>query len=50
MAAREWEHTLLQNTLDKELNELNKRLELKEVVHLGLVCILFPCNCFDTVR
>ena len=29
-AAKEWEHTLLQNTLDKELNELNKRLEQKE--------------------
>lgn len=30
-AAKEWEHTLLQNTMDKELNELNKRLEQKEV-------------------
>lgn len=30
--AKEWEHTLLQNTMDKELNELNKRLEEKEVV------------------
>ncbi|KAG2666296.1 hypothetical protein I3760_15G051800 [Carya illinoinensis] len=29
-AAKEWEHTLLQNTMDKELNELNKRLEEKE--------------------
>jgi hypothetical protein len=29
--AKEWEHTLLQNTMDKELNELNKRLEEKEV-------------------
>ncbi|KAL6317774.1 hypothetical protein AAG906_030528 [Vitis piasezkii] len=29
-AAKEWEHTLLQNTMDKELNELNKRLEQKE--------------------
>ncbi|KAG6674611.1 hypothetical protein I3842_15G052200 [Carya illinoinensis] len=28
--AKEWEHTLLQNTMDKELNELNKRLEEKE--------------------
>ncbi|KAI3980525.1 hypothetical protein MKX01_025090, partial [Papaver californicum] len=28
--AKEWEHTLLQNTMDKELNELNKRLEQKE--------------------
>ncbi|KAJ4965283.1 hypothetical protein NE237_017132 [Protea cynaroides] len=27
---KEWEHTLLQNTMDKELNELNKRLEQKE--------------------
>ncbi|KAI3991143.1 hypothetical protein MKX01_022364, partial [Papaver californicum] len=28
--AKEWEHTLLQNTMDKELTELNKRLEQKE--------------------
>ncbi|KAF9600122.1 hypothetical protein IFM89_003669 [Coptis chinensis] len=28
--AKEWQHTLLQNTMDKELNELNKRLEQKE--------------------
>lgn len=30
-AAKEWEHTLLQDTMDKELNELNRRLEQKEV-------------------
>lgn len=29
-AAKEWEHTLLQDSLDKELNELNRRLEQKE--------------------
>lgn len=29
-AAKEWEHTLIQSTMDKELNELNKRLEQKE--------------------
>ncbi|KAJ7942434.1 Kinesin-like protein [Quillaja saponaria] len=28
--AKEWEHALLQNSMDKELNELNKRLEQKE--------------------
>ncbi|KAH9758156.1 kinesin-like protein KIN-4A [Citrus sinensis] len=28
--AKEWEHTLLQNSMDKELNELNRRLEEKE--------------------
>ncbi|GAY50296.1 hypothetical protein CUMW_125500 [Citrus unshiu] len=28
--AKEWEHALWQNTMDKELNELNKRLEQKE--------------------
>ncbi|KAA8537781.1 hypothetical protein F0562_027639 [Nyssa sinensis] len=28
--AKEWEHKLLQNSMDKELNELNKRLEQKE--------------------
>ncbi|KAJ6733152.1 KINESIN-LIKE PROTEIN KIN-4B [Salix koriyanagi] len=31
-AAKEWEHTLIQSTMDKELNELNKRLEQKEGV------------------
>jgi hypothetical protein len=34
--AKEWEHTLLQNTMDKELHELNKRLEQKEVCILLL--------------
>ncbi|CAN6460133.1 unnamed protein product [Victoria cruziana] len=29
-SAKEWEHTLLQDTMDKELNELNKRLEQKQ--------------------
>lgn len=29
-SAKEWEHTLLQNSMDKELTELNKRLEQKE--------------------
>ncbi|KAG4933469.1 hypothetical protein JHK87_047471 [Glycine soja] len=29
-AAKELEHVLLQNTMDKEMNELNKRLEQKE--------------------
>uniref|UniRef100_A0A516IJE7 Kinesin motor domain-containing protein n=1 Tax=Turnera subulata TaxID=218843 RepID=A0A516IJE7_9ROSI len=29
-AAKEWEHALKQSTMDKELNELNKRLEQKE--------------------
>ncbi|TYI75687.1 hypothetical protein E1A91_D06G023700v1 [Gossypium mustelinum] len=29
-AAKEWEHKLLQNTMDKELYELNRRLEEKE--------------------
>jgi uncharacterized protein YjiK len=30
--AKEWEHKLLQNSMDRELHELNKRLEQKEVV------------------
>lgn len=30
-ATKEWEHEVLQNTMDKELNELNKQLEQKEV-------------------
>lgn len=29
-AAKEWEHALLQNSMDKELTELNRRLEQKE--------------------
>ena len=29
--AKEWEHKLLQNSMDKELHELNRRLEEKEV-------------------
>ncbi|XP_057973619.1 kinesin-like protein KIN-4A isoform X2 [Malania oleifera] len=35
--AKEWEHKLLQNTMDKELNELNRRLEQKEseMKHFG---------------
>ncbi|BAT77869.1 hypothetical protein VIGAN_02047300 [Vigna angularis var. angularis] len=28
--AKEWEHTLLQNSMDRELHELNKRLQQKE--------------------
>eukprot|EP00494_Astrolonche_serrata_P026465 UN26727 len=28
--AKEWEHTMLQDSLGKELNELNKQLEKKE--------------------
>ena len=28
--AKEWEHKLLQNSMDKELHELNRRLEEKE--------------------
>ncbi len=31
MQGKEWEHTMLQENLDKELQELNKRLEQKEV-------------------
>ena len=34
-AAKEWEHTLLQNTMDKELYELNRRLEEKEVYFMS---------------
>lgn len=30
-AAKELEHEIWQNTMDKELNELNQRLEQKEV-------------------
>lgn len=31
-AAKELEHTYLQNSMDKELNELNRQLEKKEVL------------------
>lgn len=34
---KEWEHQRLQNTLDMELNDLNKRLEQKEVFVLSLM-------------
>lgn len=30
--AKELEHTYMQNSLDKELNELNRQLERKEVL------------------
>ena len=32
--AKEWEHTVLQDTLGKELQQLNKCLEQKEVINL----------------
>lgn len=41
LALKEWEHTLLQNTMGIELNELNKRLEQKEVSAMGFVLSLF---------
>ena len=38
--AKEWEHTLLQDSMDKELHELNKRLEEKEVyIYIGSIHI-----------
>lgn len=38
--AKEWEHTVFQNSMDKELHELNRRLEEKEVFS---VQIILPC-------
>jgi len=32
--AKEWEHTMLQDSMDKELNELNRQLEQKEVLNI----------------
>ena len=32
--AKEWEHTMLQDSMDKELNELNRHLEQKEVLNI----------------
>ena len=40
--AKEWEHTLLQNSMDRELHELNKRLQQKEVV------AVYMCNYIHT--
>lgn len=46
--AKEWEHTILQNSMDKELNELNRRLEEKEVlfirIYIFYVLFLVFCN------
>ncbi|KAL3514767.1 hypothetical protein ACH5RR_027484 [Cinchona calisaya] len=39
-SAKEWEHTLLQDPMDKELNELNKRLEEKGSTSLFINTIL----------
>lgn len=36
--AKEWEHKLLQNSMDKELHELNRRLEEKEVSFTCYLC------------
>lgn len=35
---KELEHTFLQNTMDRELNKLNRQLEQKEVLRI-LECI-----------
>ncbi|CAA3014965.1 kinesin KIN-4A [Olea europaea subsp. europaea] len=32
---KELEHTFLQNTMDRELNKLNRQLEQKEMVPIG---------------
>lgn len=37
--AKEWEHALWRNTMDNELNELNKCLEQKEVSFIVFVLI-----------
>lgn len=49
---KEWEHTLLQNSMDRELNELNKRLEQKEVVALHGICIIrHKCmTCYTSIN
>jgi hypothetical protein len=41
---KEWEHALLQDTMDKTLNELNKRLVQKEV---RLFAFLYAFICID---
>ncbi|CAL5376658.1 unnamed protein product [Camellia sinensis] len=46
--AKEWEHALLRTTMGKEFNELNKRLEQKEVSLMGFVlCSFLPYICYD---
>ena len=40
--AKELEHTVLQENLDRELQELNKRLELKEV--RNIVVLIHTCD------
>jgi len=42
-AAKELEHVLFQNTMDKEMNELNKHLEQKEVLFLLFVDLFLNC-------
>lgn len=42
--AKEWEHALWQNTMDKELNELNKRLEQKEVSFIVFILVTLSCR------
>jgi hypothetical protein len=43
--AKEWEHTMLQDSLGKELNELNKQLEKKEVWVIFLLLYSdYPCQ------
>ncbi|XP_028078148.1 kinesin-like protein KIN-4A isoform X2 [Camellia sinensis] len=45
--AKEWEHALLRTTMGKEFNELNKRLEQKEVL---MVAILLGFSEFTSLR
>lgn len=53
-AEKEWTHTLLQDSMGKELNELNRRLEEKEVssnfyvyANLSLLFVLMQHNHLD---
>ncbi len=40
--AKEWEHTMLQENLDKELKELDKKLEQKEVGSVNPIFFHIP--------
>lgn len=41
--AKELDHTYFQNNMDKELNELNRELEQKEVLSIPNSC----CNLYE---
>lgn len=49
-AAKEWEHAVVQRNMDKELSELNKRLEQKEVSFTAQSSLLLIKDCYKCIR